>query len=54
MGTARSKNLAPALGGHAGTEAVTALPDELAWLICSLHGTSPVLITADGHPLSGE
>jgi hypothetical protein len=41
MGAARGKNPAAALGGHAGTEAVAALPDELAGLICSLHGTSP-------------
>jgi hypothetical protein len=49
MGAARGKNLAAALGSHAGTETMTALPDELAGLICSLHGTAPVLVTA-GRP----
>ncbi len=42
MGAAGSEHLAATNSGHAGAETVTALPHELAWLISSLHGTSPV------------
>jgi hypothetical protein len=47
MSPAGSQHLATTNGGHAGAEAVTALANELAGLIGSLHGTSPVLSVAN-------
>jgi hypothetical protein len=44
MGAAGSQHLAAANGGHACAEAVAALADELARLVGSLHGTSPVIV----------
>ena len=39
LSAAVGQDLAPAHGGHAGAEAVTALADQLGWLVSTLHGT---------------
>ncbi len=45
MRTALGDHFASALGRHTGTEAMAALANELARLICSFHGSPPVAIT---------
>jgi hypothetical protein len=40
--TTRCKNLAASRGRETGTEAVTALAHQFAWLISPLHGRSPL------------
>jgi hypothetical protein len=40
-GAAGSNNLHTTIGGHTGAEAMTALADEFARLICPFHGESP-------------
>jgi hypothetical protein len=41
VGAAAGDNLAAILRGHAMPEAMAALADDFAWLICALHVNSP-------------